>query len=458
MHISKTPILLIWFSICSSQNVLVNPENSYSFQAQDSLGIHMQLDSILKSYNDLNNVFILNEIEYSKDQIPQLWYKRIKNENVIDSLAYSHHDHLKLVIQNQVFKPLIGSNPGSELKKRLNVIKRDHYFVTDSTKIIPFRYGTQKLGALVIFEPDFESYFSGIAGAQHNQSNKWQITGQMDIHLENLWIRAGIVEILWKRVDNETQVFTLDYEDPYPFGLPTGLRLRFYQDFRRGLYVRNDAAVSITTRLGRYGKWQLGIIQSAIRSSVEEQSNPIGNQESQSVFLESSGDRRNNRWIPTAGFSWNGEFEIGNVNQDENKRLLMHGSLLVSAITRIFERNYLRYGIWAKGSWIRQGSLHIGQKIRYGGVNTLRGFSEDILTSDWVIIPSLEFVIINDGSTDLTLFYNIAIQDEIQPTPMGYGIGLSQVKRKIVFKISYGLNQNDTFKTGKLHLSIISRL
>ncbi|MEE9190764.1 MAG: BamA/TamA family outer membrane protein [Candidatus Neomarinimicrobiota bacterium] len=382
----------------------------------------------------------------------------MKNENVIDTLAYTYHGHLKSAVRNQVFKPLIGANPGTELKKQLNVIKNDHYFVTDSTTIIPFYYGIQKLGALVIFEPEFESYFSGIAGAQYNQSNEWQVTGQMDFHLENLWKRAGVADILWKRVDNETQVFTFDYEDPYPFGLPTGVRLRFFQDFRRGLYLRNDAAVSITARLGRYGKWQIGIIQSKIQSSNEEQSVTIGNQEAQSVFLESSGDRRNNRWIPTAGFSWNGNFEIGNVNQDENSRLLLYGSLSVSAITRIFQRNYIRFGIWAKGSWIRQGQLHIGQKIRYGGVNTLRGYSEDILTSNWVIIPSIEFVMINDGSSEITFFYNVAVQDEIQPVPMGYGIGLSQVNKKIIFKISYGLNRNDTFKTGKLHLSIISRL
>ena len=218
MHISKAPILLMWFSICFNQNVLVNPENSYSFQAKDSLGIHMQLDSILKSNNNSDDVFILNEIKLNSDQTPQLWYKRMKNENVIDTLAYTYHGHLKSAVRNQVFKPLIGSNPGTESKKQLNVIKNDHYFVTDSTTIIPFYHGIQKLGALVIFEPEFESYFSGIAGAQYNQSNEWQVTGQMDFHLENLWKRAGVADILWKRVDNETQVFTFDYEDPYPFG------------------------------------------------------------------------------------------------------------------------------------------------------------------------------------------------------------------------------------------------
>jgi hypothetical protein len=451
-------MVFIWFSICFCQNVLVNPEGSFSFQAGDSLSIHNQLDSILKSNDDSNDVFILNKIEVDKNKIPLLDYKRMENMIVVDTLAYSHRVNLKPAVRNQVFKPLIGSKPGSELNKQLNEIKHDHLFITDSTKILPFRYRGKKLGALVIFKPDFESYFSGIAGAQFNQSNKWQITGEMDFHLENLWGRAGIVEIIWKRVNDETQVFTFDLEDPYPFGLPTGLRLRFYQDFRRGLYVRNDIAGSVTARLGNFGKWQIGIIQSKIQPSIEDSSSTIGDQESQSVFLESSGDRRNDRWIPTAGFFWNGKYEIGNVNQDKNSRLLINGSLSVSAITRIFKRNFLRYGIWARGSWIRKGQLHIGQKVRYGGVNTLRGYSEDILTSEWVVIPSVEFVIINDGSTDLSLFYNIAVQEEMQPVPMGYGIGLSQVNRKIVFKISYGLNRDDTFKTGKLHLSIISRL
>ena len=111
-----------------------------------------------------------------------------------------------------------------------------------------------------------------------------------------------------------------------------------------------------------------------------------------------------------------------------------------------------------KGSWVKNDKIHKGQKIRFGGINSLRGYRDDQFISTNLCIPTIELVSNISRDIQFLTFVESAIQKEYIPYPLGFGFGIKQISKNSIISATIGYGRGDILSEGKLHIKFSSRL
>ncbi len=111
-----------------------------------------------------------------------------------------------------------------------------------------------------------------------------------------------------------------------------------------------------------------------------------------------------------------------------------------------------------RGSWVENGQIHKGQKIRFGGINSLRGYRDDQFISANLCIPTMELVSNIRKDIQVLTFVESAIQKEYIPYPLGFGFGIKQISKGSIISATIGYGRGDPLSEGKLHIKFSSRL
>jgi len=456
VRIFKPLAALFFLTIGWGQGYRVQTSDNGRFIAADSADISGWLMERLERNGGAGSYYVLEWLKLA-DSI-KVRYRLQDTDVRVDSLVFIDNNPVIPVVRKRLFGSLLNSRPVSESDMLFRNILGSYSFITPRTTLEFARFGNDRIGAVIDFRPQFESNFTGIMGANRGVDGKWQITGEIDIHLENTWRTAGVVDVFWKRTDAWSQILQLAYEEPHPFGLPIGGRFEFSQDLREGLYVNTTVGASAVSFVRWGGKWRLGGRTTTILPTTRGDSTGVEKLISKTILLESVLDRRNDRWLPTGGIYWNFTGEIGNQKQLQTNKIVSKFHVLFGAYKPLTDKLNLHMRIWSKGVNVFPGMVHVGEKIRYGGANTIRGYREEILISDRVMIPSLELNYRLGNRSGMFIFADLAIQNKYTPFPRSTGIGYKQVNRNSVIEIIYGVGREDSIINGKLHIKFTSRI
>ncbi len=435
-----------------SKNIVIDKIDTLAINNYDE--INTKLDSLLSNSKDIGEYFKLCRI--NSDSL--ITYNRKSINVTLDTIIFRNNNEIRISVLKQIFNPLIGTKPTIKTIKIFNEIVNSTLFIKDNSDIFFGINKKQKVGALLNIKSNFNNYFSGLIGASRSDEQKWTINGQMDIHIENQWKTASIVDLHWKRLDEESQILNLKYEEPHPFGLPIGISLAYNQDLRDGNYVNTNSAVGIIKTIPNIGKLGFGGKNTEINSTAKGDSLGFANLITQSIYLDGIIDYRNDYWLPTKGYLISLYGDVGKRTVNDSNTVFISGQAKIIKYLPFWGKNTIALKMVGNGNWINSGSLYSSELIRYGGANNLRGYTEDYFESDWIIIPSIEYNIKFGLNQQITLFSDIALQDTYEPFPYGYGIGLTQVTKKSVLKLYYGLGRKDSIKNGKIHLQFLTRL
>ena len=435
-----------------SKNIVIEDNDTLTVNTFDEIGI--KLDSLLINSDNIGEYFRLSQIN-SENLIT---YNRNSINITIDTLIFRNDDEIRISVLKQIFKPLLKTKPTIQTLKMFSTIVNSTPFITSESKIDFGINKKHRVGAVVDLKSNFNNYFSGLISASRSDEQKWTINGEMDIHLENQWKTANIVDLHWRRLDEESQILNLKYEEPYPLGLPVGISLAYNQDLREGNYVNTNSSVGIIKTVPGIGKLGFGGKNTKINSTAKGDSLGIGNLTTQSIYIDGSIDYRNDYWLPNRGFIVALYSDVGKRIVNNANTVIISGQAKVEKYFPLWGNNNITFKLFGNGNWINSGTLHSGELIRYGGANNLRGYVEDQFKSNWVIIPSMEYTILFGSNQQITLFSDFALQDIYKPFPYGYGIGFTQVTKNSVLKLFYGLGRGDSIKTGKVHLQFLTRL
>jgi len=408
------------------------------------------LSTILYNEDRLADSFELVSIDSS------LRYMRNRDNIFVDTLI-AIDQSLRPKIFLRMFESLLGTEPMIESNKQFKRIVSSNVAFTDSSRV---KYGLtkqQNIGAVINLSTNYKNYFSGIFGASNN-NNTWTINGQIDIHLENQWRTANILDLHWKRIDKESQVLSLLVEEPHPFNLPIGINVRYDQELRDGNYLSSRSSVGIVKLVPGIAK--LGFGANSLEISATEQGDSLGIESlvSKSIYLNSIIDRRNDYWLPDEGHLISIDVAVGNRELNNISNNIFS---ILSDVEKYFQLNSkisILTKLYSEGSWVENGKVHVGEKARYGGINTLKGYNEDAYESDWVLIPTLELGAKLSDTQKIVLFTNVAYQNYYKELPLGYGIGFTQVSNNSVLNLFYALNKNDKLKNGKIHIQFLTLL
>ncbi len=435
-----------------SKTIVIDDTEKLSINSYDE--VIFKLDSLLLHSENIGEYFILSKI--NSDSL--ITYNRNSIDVNLDTIIFKNNDEIRESVLKQIFKPLIDTTPIIGTTKTYKTIINSTPFFKSNSEIYFGINKNQKVGAILDIKSNFNNYFSGIVGASRSEEQKWSVNGQMDIHLENQWRTASIVDLHWKRLDKESQLLNLRYEEPHPFSLPIGVSLAYNQDLREGNYVNTNSAIGIIKTVSGIGKLGFGGKNTKINSTAKGDSLGLLNLTSQGIYIDGIVDYRNDYWLPIRGMFISLYSDVGKRIVSDSSTVIISGQAKIEKYFPLWGKNNIALKIFGKSNWVSSGTLHSGELIRYGGANNLRGYTEDYFKSDWVIIPSVEYNIKLGSNQQITLFSDIALQDTYKPIPFGSGIGLTQVTKNSILRLYYGLGRGDSLKSGKIHLQFLTRL
>lgn len=105
--------------------------------------------------------------------------------------------------------------------------------------------------------------------------------------------------------------------------------------------------------------------------------------------------------------------------------------------------------------FLNNRKLNLAKKVKYGGVNSIRGYNEDQFASEWILIQTFEWLFGNLGESQSFIFLDIPTVSNYTIYP-GYGLGFRQYKGTIALDISFGFSKRSA--GGKIHIKFSSKL
>ena len=103
------------------------------------------------------------------------------------------------------------------------------------------------------------------------------------------------------------------------------------------------------------------------------------------------------------------------------------------------------------------GVINPARGIRYGGINNLRGYTDNQFRSNAVSIQTIELHFQKNPFLRTLLFFDIGIA--LDKTPItGIGIGVFKLTDKALIELQYAIPEKTSYSDGKLHVKWTSRL
>jgi len=312
------------------------------------------------------------------------------------------------------------------------------------------------------------SLINGALGLQPNPATqRMAFTGQLQLKLQNALKRAELFEMNWRSIQPGTQNLFIYSNVPYLFKTRFGLDGKFNFYKRDSSFLEIKATFGVTYSLknnftlkGFYSFWSNNVLNST--SSILNYTSTASNSYGISV------NRKNLDYAPNPrkGSFIFVELALGNrkVKSIEKPELSAKGQLTIEKYYPLLKRHILK--VAANWDWVFNDTTYANERIRFGGLNSLRGFNEEELFATSYLISQIEYRFLLDKNSALFGFYNQAWYEDnstlkyVKDSPLGFGLGLSFGTKLGIFSVTYALGKQLTnsiqLNQGKIHIGYIS--
>jgi outer membrane protein assembly factor BamA len=317
-----------------------------------------------------------------------------------------------------------------------------------------------------------------------NRSNQLLVTGQVDIDLLNPFGSGKQIGLHWRRLSEETQTLNLQYAHPNLLGSP--LNFEFGFDFLKQDTLFTKRNIDLRLGYNLEGNINMSVF------SKSEGTDLIGTPQLEGDNLPNTIDfdltsygfgftwnNLNDPFIPSRGTGITIKASTGNKKIQRNNALPseIYDKLDLRTLQYTFEFDIENYWRW-KPNFVLVNKLSSGLKIndqlfendafRLGGLNSLRGFNENIFFASQYALTTIEGRLLFDENSYLLLFSDLAyIAGDFQRTQssevaFGIGAGLSFATTSGVFNFIYAIGSAEStggfnFNQSKIHFGYTTR-
>lgn len=308
--------------------------------------------------------------------------------------------------------------------------------------------------------------FDGFLGFGTNENNnKLKFDGYLNLILTNNLNYGESFRLLYKSDENDQKNFETSLNLPYilqtPIGLDVGLRI-----FKRDSSFNTvNQSVKLNYLISPRHKVFAGINESQSSNLLNDNSNNatiLDYKTSYTTFAYEFNKQKPNNFIFPQDSKFYFETNFGNRKQSSQKE---KQTLIQIDGFKIFNLNY-KNSIFIRfnsGSLI-SNSYFENELLRFGGINSIRGFEENSLYASLFGLLNTEYRyqlssnLYIHSITDTAYFEN-KITD-INKKLYSYGIGLGLLSKSGLFKLNFASQVTDnkvfTFYNSKIHISFIS--
>ena len=307
--------------------------------------------------------------------------------------------------------------------------------------------------------------FDGFLGfGTSEENNKLQFNGYLNLSLTNNLNYGESFKLLYKSDESDQKTFETNLSLPYVFKTPVGLDLALRIFKRDSSFTTVNQSAKLHYQINPKHKIYSGITSTQSNNLLSE-ANTATIFDYRTTFYTFAYDyltiQSSNGLFPINSKVYF-ETNFGKRNQANQQE---SQSLFIMDAFKIFnldEKNsiYVR----ATGETLNSKTYFENELLRFGGINSMRGFEENSIYATLFGVINTEYryqlnnAIYVHSITDISYFENKLQDSKEKLYGFGFGFGLLTKSGLLKFNYANGKNENSKFKlsNSKIHLSLIA--
>ena len=454
-------------------------------QAIDPLKIELLFDKIL-TYTE-NNGYPLASLQF--DSI------KISNQSIDATINLITGNLIKIdsvtVSDPTVISPVflaayIGLKNGSFYNQRkINLIsERINQLDFLTLKYNPIIVqGEDKIKLVISPERRNQNQADGLVGLIPSANGKANFVGQFHLNLKNVFKRGELIDFNFKGQPNNTRDLNLKFNYDYLLGsfISTELLFSIRRQDTSFVTVTQNYAFPYYFSAKNYLKFFYSNQQTSLISTKS-----FTNINTLPIFADVNNQQYGigfkylhyiNEFYPKKGYHITASIAFGNRTIIRNSQvqqnlydsinlqsIQFNANLAAALYLPLAKRSVLYWG--TQFQHIAATNLFQNELIRYGGLQSLRGFNEESLYAATFALFNFEYRFLLDSKTFMHLFFDQAIAKNPMATqtkitqPFGFGLGLNIASKTGVFSVTYALGKTNSapinYSNGKIHFGVIN--
>ena len=454
-------------------------------QAIDPLKIELLFDKIL-TYTE-NNGYPLASLQF--DSI------KISNQSIDATINLITGNLIKIdsvtVSDPTVISPVflaayIGLKNGSFYNQRkINLIsERINQLDFLTLKYNPIIVqGEDKIKLVISPERRNQNQADGLVGLIPSANGKANFIGQIHLNLKNVFKRGELIDFNFKGQPNNTRDLNLKFNYDYLLGsfISTELLFSIRRQDTSFVTVTQNYAFPYYFSAKNYLKFFYSNQQTSLISTKS-----FTNINTLPIFADVNNQQYGigfkylhyiNEFYPKKGYHITASIAFGNRTIIRNSQvqqnlydsinlqsIQFNANLAAALYLPLAKRSVLYWG--TQFQHIAATNLFQNELIRYGGLQSLRGFNEESLYAATFALFNFEYRFLLDSKTFIHLFFDQAIAKNPMATqtkitqPFGFGLGLNIASKTGVFSVTYALGKTNSapinYSNGKIHFGVIN--
>jgi outer membrane protein assembly factor BamA len=394
---------------------------------------------------------------------------------VIDSILIKG----KEPVDQRFLYPYLGLSPGMVYdESRLSAISQKIRNLSFLREIRDFELefsDSSRVNLFLYLERAEGHQAEGALGFLPTEDGSIRFTGQVDLHLTNMFRRGESLQANWSNPERYTQELRLQVDVPYLFFHRFGLEGEFELYKQDTTYMNRKARIGFPFHLD--GRSRIEVFADFEASSVvaraSESAGLYGNFRSTLYGLRYLHDQLDYRLNPSRGWEMDLYASAGRRRGEPDEQAMTTAEVGLEGSWYI--PLYRSWVFHASGetryrqSW--KGSEPVAVKenglFRFGGFGSLRGFDDYALRASMYSVVSLEVKYMLSKNSHAYLFFDGAWYRKDTPLqqltdwPYGFGLGGHIDSGRGIFYISYALGHqfDQTIRLGdaRIHLGYVNK-
>lgn len=311
-----------------------------------------------------------------------------------------------------------------------------------------------KATVYIFCERKKSNYFNGIIGVRPDEkTDKVNITGDIEIKLQNALNKGEDINLNWKRLQPQTQDLSINTRIPFIFSLPIGLDglLKIYRRDTSFSSTRANAGISIPFGGSDFVKVFIEKNTSNRLSNLTALA--LKDVNSTIYGISSLREKLDYKFNPTKGYSLQVEAGAGTRkiladiqdNSSSEQNPIYRAETAINVYFPIFKKQSIHLGL--NGSTLITDNIYSNELSRIGGLRTIRGIDEESIFASSYAVSTIEYRWIPELNTALYVFVDQAwyeqkaIDSFVSDTPRGFGVGANFETKAGIFTFNYALGQ-----------------
>ncbi|MBI3512080.1 MAG: hypothetical protein HY064_15590 [Bacteroidetes bacterium] len=326
--------------------------------------------------------------------------------------------------------------------------------------------------------------FDGVVGfLPDSRTGKILFTGDARLRLQNSFTHGEVIDINWRRLQEQTQDLKAHVNYPYLFRTPVGI------DYTIKLYRRDTTYIDVNQNFGLQYLFSAGTSLTAFvkqRNSNLISTAGMENLTTLPQYADISAttygltfhrEQLDYRFNPRKGYVITATADAGDRVIHRNAKLnpVIYDNIDLKTTQYSAAFDAEKFWPFGKRSTIRtslqsatiynNGGVFKNELYRIGGLRTLRGFDEESIYASSYAIVTAEYRFLLEENSAFFLFadgcwYENNLKTSfVTDTPFGFGTGVFFETKAGIFTMTYALgdqfNQGIKFRDGKVHVGFV---